>query len=254
MTLAQFLPANAFAIFIVFARVGSALMVLPGFGDLYVPPRWRLLLAIFIAFLLVGVLAPVLPALPASPARLLAIVFGEIVIGLFIGTVARMLLAALETTGMVVSLQAGLSAAQVFNPALTQQSAITGSLLTVLGVLVVFLTDTHHLLLRGMVDSYALFLPGEPPAFDDLADLAARVASAGFRLGLELAAPLLVLGTIFYISMGLVSRLMPQLQVFFVIVPVQILGGVLVFALTLGAVTQGFLDRFVEGFGQIFLR
>ena len=170
MTLAQLLPVEAFPVLLVFARVGAALMLLPGFGDLYVPQRWRLLLAVALSLLVASVVGPSLPRLPTSPATLLALLFGEIVAGLFLGTVARLLLAALETAGQIVSLQLGLSAATVFNPAAAQQGAVTGAFLMMLGTLLVFLTDAHYLMIRAVVDSYALFTPGTTPAFGDFAD------------------------------------------------------------------------------------
>jgi len=142
--LAELLPANLFAVMLVFARTGSALMILPGFGDLYVPQRYRLLLALLFSALLAGTLGPRLPALPASPADLTLLVGGEITIGIFLGAIARILIGSLETAGMIVSVQLGLSAAQILNPALQQQSAVTSDFLTVLGALLILLTDTHH--------------------------------------------------------------------------------------------------------------
>src|SRR5438309_2593274 len=112
MPLASFLPANAFAVMLVFARIGSALMLLPGFGELFVPQRYRLLLALLLSLMLAAVLAPVLPALPVGVPGLVALVVGEILVGVFVGTLARMLLMALETAGSIVSLQLGLSSAQ----------------------------------------------------------------------------------------------------------------------------------------------
>jgi flagellar biosynthesis protein FliR len=251
--LAELLPANLFAALLVFARVGTALMILPGIGDVYVPQRWRLLFAAAISGIVAAALGPALPRLPATPLALFALLFGEMVVGAFLGTVARLLLAALETAGTIVSLQLGLSAAMVFNPAASQQSALTGTFLMMLGTLVVFLTDAHHLMIRAVVESYAVFEPGAGPGFDALADAMAHVVAQTFRLGLELAAPLIVIGVVFYASLGLVARLMPQLQVFFVIAPVQIIGGVLVFALTLTAVMTWFHDGFVEGLGRWML-
>ena len=245
-TLNQFLPANVFAVMLVFSRIGSTLMVLPGFGDLYVPARFRLLLGIFLAMLLATALTTVLPALPDSPLRLMSLLGGEIVIGLFIGSVGRLMLSALETAGAIVSLQLGLSAAQIFNPLQAQQTAITGAFLTVFGVLLIFITDTHHLLLRGLIASYGLFPPGTFPGFADLSDAAVRLVAASFRLAVELSAPLIVLGTVFFVALGFLARLMPQLQIFFVILPVQVAGGLIVFAFTLYAVMQWFLDDFVQ--------
>jgi len=250
-SLAQFLPANLFAVMLVFCRIGSALMVLPGFGDLYVPARYRLLLGIFLATIIATALAPLLPVQPGSPLRLLMLLGGEIVIGVFLGTVARMMLSALETAGAIISLQLGLSTAQVFNPLLAQQSAITGAFMTVFGVLLIFLTDTHHLMLRGLVASYGLFPAGGFPGFGDLSDTVAHLVSASFRLAVELAAPFIVLGTIFFVALGFLSRLMPQMQIFFIILPIQVAGGIVVFAATLYAVMQWFLDDFTQTVGNV---
>jgi flagellar biosynthetic protein FliR len=250
-SLAQFLPANLFAVMLVFCRIGSALMVLPGFGDLYVPARYRLLLGIFLATIIATALAPLLPVQPGSPLRLLMLLGGEIVIGVFLGTVARMMLSALETAGAIISLQLGLSTAQVFNPLLAQQSAITGAFMTVFGVLLIFLTDTHHLMLRGLVASYGLFPAGGFPGFGDLSDTVAHLVSASFRLAVELAAPFIVLGTIFFVALGFLSRLMPQMQIFFIILPIQVAGGIVVFATTLYAVMQWFLDDFTQTVGNV---
>jgi flagellar biosynthesis protein FliR len=89
MPFEQLLPANLFAAFLIFARIGSAMMLLPGFGELYVPQRYRLLLALMMAGLLTPVLSPLIPPLPGSAATLGVLVFGEVVIGVFIGTLAR---------------------------------------------------------------------------------------------------------------------------------------------------------------------
>lgn len=247
MTLAEILPAQGFPVLLVFARVGSALMLLPGIGDLFVPQRWRVILAMALAGIVAAALGPALPVLPSSPAVLLTLLFGEVVVGLFLGTVARLLLAALETAGSVISLQLGLSAAMVFNPGAAQQGALTGALMMLLGTLVIFLTDAHHLMIRAVVDSYALFIPGAMPVFGDLAEVMSKLVARTFRMALELSAPLIVLGLVFYGALGLVSRLMPQMQVFFVIVPVQILGGVFAFAATLAAVMHWFHQGFLEG-------
>src|SRR5262249_41238968 len=160
------------------ARIGSAIILLPGFGELYVPQRYRLLLALLLAALLTPVLGPNLPPLPASPARLALIVGGEVMIGLFIGTVARLLIAALETAGMVVSTQLGLSTAVIFNPLTDQtQSAIPSAFYGMLGVLLIFLTDFHHQLLRAAVDSYSLFTPGALPPIGDLTEIVTHLVA-----------------------------------------------------------------------------
>jgi flagellar biosynthetic protein FliR len=251
--LAQLLPANTFAVIFVFVRTGAAFMLLPGFGDLYVPQRYRLLLALLFSGLIASALGPILPVQPDSPSRLVLMVAGEVTIGVFLGTVARILIGTLETAGMLISFQLGLSAAQVFNPTLSQQSAIASSFLTVLGTLLIMVTNTHYLLLRGIVDSYDLFPPGQFPAVQDLSNSVARIVATSFQLAAELAAPCIVLGTMFFVALGLLSRLMPQLQVFFITLPIQIAGGLVIFAFTLYAVMHWFLDAFVQGLSGILI-
>ena len=116
MTLQQFLPANAFAVMLIFTRVGAAMMLLPGFGEFYVMQRYRLMLAMALALLLAPVLGPMLPPLPKGAGALAVIVSTEATIGLSLGLVTRILLAATDIAGTVVSLQLGLSTAQIFNP------------------------------------------------------------------------------------------------------------------------------------------
>jgi flagellar biosynthesis protein FliR len=247
--LTEFLPANFFAAFLVFARIGATMMLLPGFGEMYVPQRYRLLLALLMAMLLAPVLAARLPAMPGSPAQLAVLVGGEVAIGIFIGTIARILVAALETAGMVVSLQLGLSAAAMFNPLSTdQQSPLPAAFYGMLGVVLIFLTDLHHLLLRAVVESYALFTPGALPPVGDLADTVARIAAGSFRLGVEMAAPFIVIGLVFFVALGIIARMVPQLQVLFISQPLQILGGLLIFAVVLVTGMRWFLEGFVQQF------
>ena len=248
MNLTEFLPTNAFALMLVFARVGSALMLLPGFGEVYVPQRYRLLFAIIFSGLLLPIVAPVLPPMPTSPAQLVLVLGGELVIGLFIGTLTRLILTALQTGGSIVSLQVGLSNAQIFNPMESTQDAIPSVFYAMLGVLLLFLTDLHHLMLRGLVDSYAVFVPGKLPPLEDLSQTIAHAVSASFRLGMEIAAPFIVLGTVFMVGLGLIGRLVPQLQVLFVSQPLQIMGGLLLMGLIMASGMGWFLDVFVQQF------
>jgi flagellar biosynthesis protein FliR len=247
LPLEQFLPANAFAAFFIFARIGAAMLLLPGFGEVYVPARYRLLLGLAMAILLTPVLGPKLPALPASPSALAVMLLAEIAIGIFIGTLARLMVAALETAGMLVSLQMGLSAAVMFNPLSGEGSSpLPGALYAMLGVVLIFLTDLDHLMLRAAVDSYALFTPGEMPPVGDLSQTVTRFAAGSFLLAFELAAPFIVLGLVFFAALGLLARLVPQLQVLFVAQPAQILGGLVLFSVVLVGGMHWFLEAFAQ--------
>ncbi len=249
--LQQLLPADVFAAALIFVRVGAALMLLPGFGEFYVMSRFRLLLAVLVSALLTPVLGPSLPPLPAGVPALAAMIASEAVIGLFLGSVTRILLGALDVAGTVVSLQLGLSAAQIFNPMVASTSPLLSSLYGVMGVLMIFLTDLHLLLLRALVDSYNVFPPGVMPPVEDLANLIARSVAAAFLIGMEMSAPFILLGLLFFAVVGIIGRLVPQLHILFVTQPLQITGGLLAMVFLLAASMRFFLDAFIGQFTQL---
>lgn len=159
-TLQTLLPAEIFSYLLVFSRIGTTISVLPGFGESYVSPRIRLLLALTITVVLTPVVSDTLPALPASPLALLLLVGGEGLVGLFMGSIARVLLSTLATGGAILAFLIGLANAQLFNPLLSDQGALPGVFLSVMGLLMIFVTDTHHLMLMALLDGYSLFQPG----------------------------------------------------------------------------------------------
>jgi len=107
--LAELLPEQAFTLLLVFVRIGTALMLLPGFGESYISPRIRLLVALTLTVVVQPALPAVFPALPESAMALFLLIFGEAFIGLFIGSVARLLMAALSIGGMMIATVTGLA-------------------------------------------------------------------------------------------------------------------------------------------------
>jgi flagellar biosynthesis protein FliR len=240
----QLLTAEAFAIFLVFARVGAAFTVLPGFAEASVPVRIRLVAAAAVAFILAPVVSPGLPRLPADPLGLAALLFGEIAIGLFLGMIARISVAAMQTAGAVIGLQSGMSSATMFDPAFGQSTVVTASFMTIVALLVIFTTDMHHLMLSAIAESYGVFPAGDLPRFDDVIEAGVRVVADSFRLGVQISAPALVVGTVFFVGIGMIARLMPQMQIFFIALPAQIVIVLVATAVTLGLGLTLFLDGF----------
>jgi flagellar biosynthetic protein FliR len=144
----------------------------------------------------------------------------------------------------VVSLQTTLAFAQTTNPTQAQPAATVGSFLTVLALTLIFATDLHQLFIGAVAKSYTLFTPGKPPPIGDFASLAIRMTGQTFALGVQLAAPVLVFSLIFNIASGLIGRVMPQFQIFFIATPLTLLFGLSVFALSLGVMGLVWIDRF----------
>jgi flagellar biosynthetic protein FliR len=203
-----------------------------------------------IALLLAAVLFPLHRAAYAidlrAPGPVLISLGQELLIGMVLGLTARLTISALQVAGSVVAQQLGLGFVTTVDPTQGQQGIILGNFLTILGITLIFATDLHHMVIAALHDSYRLFRPGEVPVAGDIAMLVTRIIGGAFRVGIQLAAPFLVFGLVFNLALGVLSRLMPQMQVFFVGVPLSILIGFLILLLVVGAMMGGFLS-YVEG-------
>jgi len=243
------LSSTAFAAGLVFARVGSMLMLMPGFGETPVPTRMRLALALMLSLSIGTLVADRLPPPPDHVWQITALIGGEVLVGLMFGAIGRLMMSALSTAGQVISMQTGLSFAQTFDPSQGRQSAIFATFLNLLAIVLVFSTGLHHLFLTGLVGSYDLIAPGVIPPAGDPAALATDTVAASFRLGIQMGAPLIAFGLIFYLALGVLSRLMPQVQIFFVAMPSNVLVGIAILALSLGAMLEVWL-RYMEQYAM----
>ena len=244
MELTEVLPETVFAFFLVFVRLGAIFMLLPGFGEAFVPQRIRLGLALAVTAALFPLVRSDLPAEPTGILGLAGLIFGEVLIGAFIGATARLALAGLHVAGTVIAFQSSLGAAQFFDPAQNSQGAVVASFLSIFGLVLIFASDLHLMMLRAVFDSYALFSPAEGVPLASFAELATRFVAGSFNLGIQIAAPFIVYGLVLYIGMGLINRLMPQMQVFFIVMPLQIMLAFVFLMITLGAVMVWFLNYF----------
>jgi flagellar biosynthesis protein FliR len=239
------LPVLAAAFMLVFARVGAMVMLLPGLGESNIPVRIKLSTALLLTLIILPLHRSDYRVDMGSMAALLVLMFYEILIGIVLGATARVTLAALQVAGSVIAQQLGLGFVTSVDPTQGQQGVLVGNFLTLLGVTMLFATDSHHLVIAALNDSYSIFTPGELVPSGDVAALATRAFTAAFKIGMQLSAPFLVFGLVFNIGLGVLARLMPQMQVYFVGVPLSILLGFLIFAVVLAAMMGSFLDYFI---------
>jgi flagellar biosynthesis protein FliR len=237
----SFLPALGATFILMFARIGTMVMLMPGLGELMLPVRMRLT----IALVLTAVLFPLHRAaftLDLKSFEPVMMMLGqELLIGAVLGLSARLTISALQVAGSVIAQQLGLGFVTTIDPTMGQQGVILGNFLTILGITLIFATDMHHLVIAALHHSYALFHPGEVPLVGDVAALVTRTTAAAFRVGIQLAGPFLVFGLLFNVALGILSRLMPQMQVYFIGIPLSILAGLLALLLVIGAMMGTFL-------------
>ena len=232
---------------LIFARIGSALMLLPAWGEGAVPARLRLSVALVAALALAPVLGGRFGPQPTEILPLAGILISEILIGLIIGASARLFMSALAVAGSVAGMTTGLSFAQQLDPTAQENGATIGVFLGLTGVVLLFASGLHLALFRAAAESYALLPAGEAPLAGDAAELILSSASAAFELGVTIAAPVLAFALVFNMAIGVVARLIPQIQVFFIALPASVLLGMAVLALGVGAGMQAWLAA-VEAF------
>ena len=243
--LQQLVVSNIFAFILIFVRFGVAMMIMPGIGDSFVSPQVRLLFAVAISFVLTPVLSSHLPTLPPGSFALLSMIVSEAFIGVFIGTVMRILVSALDTAGTLVSIQSSLSNSTMFNPTTEAQVPILSAVYSSLGVTLIFVTGMDHQMLAAVVDSYKLF-PATAgfPDTGSVSETIVKTLVLAFKVGVQLAVPFLVVGTLVQVGFGLLGRLMPQVQVFLIALPLQILLSSILLVFVLSAVMAAWLKEF----------
>ena len=238
----SYLPALGAAFMLIFARTGTMVMLLPGLGEQNISARLRLTIALILAAVLLPLHREAYQIDTSALAPTIVLLVEEIFIGAVLGLTARLTISALDVAGSVIAQQLGLGFVTAIDPTQGEQGAILGNFLTMLGITLFFATDMHYLVIAALNDSYSLFAPGEVPATGDVAALVTKTVSGAFRIGIQLSAPFLAFGLLFNLGLGVLSRLMPQMQVFFVALPASILIGFLFLILVLGTMMGLFLD------------
>jgi flagellar biosynthetic protein FliR len=247
----SFLPALAAAFILTFARIGTMVMLLPGVGELNLPARVRLAIALILTAILLPLHQKAYVVDLKALGPVIVMLFQELMIGAVLGLTARLAISALQVAGSIVAQQLGLGFVTAVDPTQNQQGALVGNFLTVLGITLIFATDLHHLVIAALNDSYSIFRPGEMPLVGDVAQHITRVIATAFRIGVQLSAPFLVFGLLFNLGLGILSRLMPQMQVFFIGLPLSILLGFLLLILVMGAMMGTFVGYMGDVLGNL---
>jgi flagellar biosynthetic protein FliR len=239
------LPALAATFMLVFARVGAMVMLMPGFGESNIPVRIKLGIALLLTLIILPLHRAAYQVDLNSTTSLGVLLVHEIVIGVVLGATARVTLSALAVAGSVIAQQLGLGFVTAVDPTQGQQGIVVGNLLTILGITMLFATDLHHLVIAALTDSYKIFKPGELIPSGDVAALATKAFTLAFKIGVQLSAPFLVFGLVFNVGLGVLARLMPQMQVYFVGAPLSIMLGFLILVAVIATMMGTFVDYFV---------
>jgi flagellar biosynthetic protein FliR len=241
------LPGWAFAAVLVLVRIGCACMLLPGVGEIELPTTVRAGFVLAFTALVLPALLPDMPAMPEDVPRLLVLLLAEITAGLWLGWLARLIVLAPAMAGQLIAGAIGMTNVIQPDPALGPSTAALSRLLGLAAPVILLATGLHAYPLAAVIGSYQLVQPGHfLPAGDTTQSVVTAVAQA-FGLGVRLAAPFLVTAVLFHGAMGLISRLVPNLQTHFATIPGQIIGGLLLFGVLSAALIAAWTDAARDG-------
>ncbi len=245
------LPSWAFAFLMVLARIGAATLLLPGLGEAEPPAMLRAGLALAVTLLLLPGIAPLLPPAPEAGLQAGLMVAAEAITGLWIGWLARLLVLALPIAGQFVAYMLGLANVLQPDALLGGQATPIARLFALAAPLAILISGLYALPLGALAGSYGLVPPGTLLPGADTAETAVRAVGAAFALSARLASPFLLVAIVWHFAVGLLARLVPRLQVYFVAIPGQILGGIALLAIVANALLSAWQDAVRSGFAGL---
>lgn len=219
-------------VLLVACRLGPLFVLVPVFGASGIPARFKVLFGLSLAVLLVMGVPSSATALPATPGGVVLAAMGEVVVGLAIAFGLLAVFAAFSFAGRVLDLQIGFGVATLFDPVTRAQAPLLGTALVMLATVVFFSLDGHHLVLRAVAWSLTVLPPGSPPWRLEFGAVAAQFGVV-FSWGLVLAAPALVALLLLDMGFAMLSRTMPQMNVFVVSMPLKVIVGLVMLALSM---------------------
>jgi len=244
---------NLWSGYVILLRIGAMLALLPLFGEMSIPTRVRLGLALAFTLVVLPAVGGDLPP-PGSPAPLLALTLSEVAAGLAFGIFLRLFVLALQTAGSMAAQSSSLS--QLFGAgAGAEPSPAMSHLLVSGGLALAAALGLHVRIAAYMIESYALIPAGA--ALDPSLLLDAGVAEVGraFALAFSLAAPFVAAALLYNVTLGVINRAMPQLAVIFIGAPALTAGGLALFLLAapvmLSVWVQAFDGFLADPFGDL---
>lgn len=243
MDLAALLQWNVTLFLLIIARWGGMIMLAPVFGAKGVPGMVKLGFTVCLAVITYPLIAAANPAIPDQLLPYIGILVKEIVIGLTIGFVIAAITAIIQGAGQLIDYQMGFMMANTIDPINGLQSPLTGNFLTIVATMLLLVTGSYQYLIAAMIRSYS-FIPLNPSALPVSVTYYAHLLTQVFVLGIQLAMP--VIGAILMadIGVGLLSRTVPQLNIFSVIFPSKLIFGLIILILSIPFLSQTVTDLF----------
>ena len=206
----------------VFVRVSAFVMFVPFFGSRQFPAQLKVGLILLLSFSVFPLTAGLPFLQPKGGLGLSIALFSEVLVGLSIAFVMRMLFAAVQIAGTIVDFQMGFGMVNIIDPQTESQVSITSQFHNIFAMLLYLGLNAHHLTIYSLVESCQLINPQQFAFTASTAEFMLKLFSATFVVGIKIAAPIMAILFFINVGLGLVARTVPQMNVFIVAFPLQI--------------------------------
>ncbi len=220
---------------LVFVRMSGLFVAAPIFGARNLPAYLKIGFAGITSLILATTLPTVSTYFNGSLLLYSTLVFKEFLIGLLIGFIAYVIFTAIYMAGEIIDMQMGFGVVNVMDPVSNVQVPITGNFYYILSLLIFLILDGHHILIAAIFRSYEVLPLGKGQINAELLDTMLRLMSDMFIIGFKIAAPIVLAVLITDIGLGILTKTMPQLNMFVVGIPIKIIMGLLIMAITVPA-------------------
>ena len=218
----EFAVAQFVVFVLVFLRVASLIVAAPFTGHVTVPAQVKVGLSIFLAYVLLPIVGRQPVAEDLKLAGFVVLALKEVFIGLTIGFVTGLLFLGLQYSGELMAFVMGLSIANIFDPENAQSTPVIGELMYLMGVLVFLAINGHHFILETLVYTFRVMPLGAVAVGQPAADRMIAIAGSLFVVGVKLAAPVLIAIFLTMVALAIMSRVMPQANIFVISMPITI--------------------------------
>lgn len=239
------------AVILIFLRLGTFLITVPSFFPNGTPNIMKVFLGLMLSFILVpGIKYGYLSSIDSNWI-LFMYCLNEVVTGLVLGFITNLCFNVIKMAGSYMDMQLGFAMISMFDPNTKSNSTLLERLVYWLSLMLFFIVDGHHMLINSLIESFNIVNLGTSLITDGSITYIFEVFTKYFVIGLKIAIPIIFIMIIIDLSLGLVSRPVPQLNVMILGMPIKILAGLAIFSLSLPLIAK-FIVLAIDNLPSIF--
>ncbi|MBU1052884.1 MAG: flagellar biosynthetic protein FliR [Proteobacteria bacterium] len=225
-------------------RIGVILFMMPFFSSKVIPVMVKAGLTIILAIILFPVSGPYTAVYPDSPLGMGILIIGELIIGLILGLLVQLFFEGIRIMGQIAGMQIGFSIANVLDPQSGIQSSILSNIAYLLAIVLFLILNGHHIIFNAIRESFAIIQPGSVHINKQVFTEVLKRSGEMFSIAIQIGAPVIATILFIQIAFGLITRLLPQMNVMVVAFPVQIATGLIFFGISLWVMLH-FIEKYL---------